>query len=303
VRRPESGQDFREGNGGGSVSARSEESEANGAQGEASSRRFAFGKNWLKFLRRLNEERIELARSSLQEMLGVETLGGASFLDVGSGSGLFSLAAVRMGADRVDSFDYDEASVACTEELKRRFFADRAGWSIQRGDCLDRNFMARFGLYDVVYSWGVLHHTGAMWDALSNVVGKVKPGGQLYLAIYNDQGWQSRFWWNVKRIYCSGPVRRTLVVGVFFPLLGGIGLVSDLLNRRNPIARYRKPRARGMSTFRDWFDWLGGYPFEVAKPEEIVTFCLGEGFALSRMSTCGGGWGCNEFVFHRDADG
>ena len=83
--------------------------------------RFEFGKNWGRFLAVLNDERISEAEASLKSMLKVEGLTGKSFLDIGSGSGLFSLAARRLGA-RVHSFDYDPQSVACTAELKRRYF-------------------------------------------------------------------------------------------------------------------------------------------------------------------------------------
>ncbi len=56
---------------------------------------------------------------------------------------------------------------------------------------------------------------------------------------------------------------------------------------------------RGMSRWHDYLDWVGGYPFEVAKPEEVFEFCRDRGFELENMTTCGGGFGCNEFVFVR----
>lgn len=87
----------------------------------AMGRRFAFGENWRRFLETLSEERVREAGRSLREMLEMPSLSGLSFLDVGCGSGLFSLAARRLGA-RVRSFDYDPASVACALELRRRFF-------------------------------------------------------------------------------------------------------------------------------------------------------------------------------------
>lgn len=54
-----------------------------------------------------------------------------------------------------------------------------------------------------------------------------------------------------------------------------------------------------MSHWHDWIDWVGGYPFEVAKPELIFDFYRDRGFTLHNMTTCGGGGGCNEFVFIR----
>ena len=129
--------------------------------------RFEFGKNWSRFLSLLNDERIAAAQNSLKHMLGVEDLRGKSFLDIGSGSGLFSLVARRLGA-RVHSFDYDPHSVACTKELRRRYFPGDAEWTVEGGSALDADYLKSLGEFDVVYSWGVLHHTGQMWQALDN---------------------------------------------------------------------------------------------------------------------------------------
>src|SRR5438105_15936615 len=122
-------------------------------------RRFEFGKNWSRFLDVLDDERIREAEESLKKMLEVESLAGKSFLDIGSGSGLFSLAARRLGA-RVHSFDYDPQSVPCAAELKRRYFTDDAAWTIEEGSALDEQYVRALGTFDVVYSWGVLHQTG-----------------------------------------------------------------------------------------------------------------------------------------------
>src|SRR5438876_9016826 len=129
--------------------------------------RFEFGKNWSRFLILLDEPRIVRAEQSLKQMLEIENLEGRSFLDIGSGSGLFSLAARRLGA-RVHSFDYDPHSVACTKELRRRYFNNDPDWRIEEGSALDADYIKSVGPFDVVYSWGVLHHTGAMWTALDN---------------------------------------------------------------------------------------------------------------------------------------
>ena len=159
------------------------------AQGE----RFEFGKNWAKFLELLNEQRIAEAEASLRQMLECDDLKGKSFLDIGSGSGLFSLAARRLGA-RVHSFDYDPHSVACTAELRRRYFPADEAWTVESGSALDAEYLRGLGQFDIVYSWGVLHHTGEMWRALDNAHLPVAPGGRLFIAIYNDTGSQSARW-------------------------------------------------------------------------------------------------------------
>jgi 2-polyprenyl-6-hydroxyphenyl methylase/3-demethylubiquinone-9 3-methyltransferase len=261
--------------------------------------RFEFGRNWRRFLSTLDEERILEAERSLRLMLEAETLDGKSFLDIGSGSGLFSLAARRLGA-RVHSFDYDAESVACAQELKQRFFAGDADWTIERGSVLDSDYVKRLGQFDIVYSWGVLHHTGAMWRALENARLPVSVGGRLFIAIYNGQDYKSRLWLKVKRFYCSGAAARILVPAIFIPSFIMGGLVKDLLRGRNPVARYTEyKKSRGMSIVHDWIDWLGGYPFEVAKPEEIFSFYRERGFVLEKLVTCGGGLGNNQFVFTR----
>ncbi len=261
--------------------------------------RFEFGANWARFLRDLTAERIALAEQSLIEMLGTAGLKDKRFLDIGSGSGLFSLAARRLGA-RVHSFDYDPQSVACTAQLKRRFFADDPDWTVAEGSVLDADYLASLGRFDVVYSWGVLHHTGNMWQALANVANLVAPGGRLYVAIYNDQGRTSSAWGVVKRAYNHLPGSlRFLVLWPAFLRLWGPTLLRDLLRGR-PFHSWRHYRsARGMSPWRDVVDWVGGYPFEVATPGAIFEFYFARGYALTKLKTCGGGLGCNEFVFLR----
>lgn len=263
--------------------------------------RFEFGRNWARFLRVLDDRRIGMARESLRGMLGRPELEGRAFLDAGSGSGLFSLAAAQLGAKAIFSFDYDRESVACTQELKRRYFAEFDAWTIQHGDCLDRPFLDSLPQYDIVYSWGVLHHTGHMWQALDNLARKTSPGGQFFVALYNDQGWQSRCWRIIKRFYCRSAFSRRLVIACFVPLFIVAGLVNDLLHCRNPLARYRKPTLRGMSIVRDWFDWLGGYPFEVARPADVVKYLSERGFRLQQQNLVGRKLGCNEFVFLRES--
>ncbi len=240
--------------------------------------RFKFGENWSRFLKVLNDERIFEAEKSLKQMLGVEDLEGKSFLDIGSGSGLFSLAARRLGA-HVHSFDYDPQSVASTRELKRRYFPEDSEWTVEEGSVLDRDYLESLGKFDIVYSWGVLMMTGDMWRALENVPLPVADGGRLFIAIYNDQGAISKLWLRIKRLYLSGTPGRRFVWATFAPYFVFRLLIADLIKGRNPVSRYTEyKRSRGMSMVHDWRDWLGGYPFEVAKSEEVFEFYRDRGF-------------------------
>lgn len=264
-------------------------------------KRFAFGENWQRFLSVLDEDRIRTAESSLREMLRVGDLRDRTFLDVGCGSGLFSLAARRLGAE-VTSFDRDAQSIACTTELRRRFGSgDDSSWKIQSGDVLDAPFLAALGQWDVVYAWGVLHHTGALWTALGNTADLVKPGGTLFISIYNDQGIWSRCWLMLKKLYVSSAVGRITATALGTAYFVLTGLKADLVRLRNPLTSYRNYRKnRGMSIWHDWIDWFGGYPFEVARPADIVDFFVERGFVLITLRTVGGSLGTNQFVFRRD---
>lgn len=262
-------------------------------------KRFAFGENWRRFLEVLDDERIAAAEASLRDMLGVERLDGRRLLDVGCGSGLFSLAARRLGAS-VRSFDYDPASVGCALELRRRFFPDDAAWTVEQGSILDRPYVDSLGAWDVVYAWGVLHHTGDMWRAFEHVARLVAPGGQLFVAIYNDQGAASRAWSAVKRTYCAGPLGRAAVTATCVPAFLSAYALHDVARGRSPLERWeRHKRDRGMSIYRDIIDWLGGYPFEVASPEAVFDFFRARGFGLRRLRTVGGSSGNNELVLVR----
>jgi 2-polyprenyl-6-hydroxyphenyl methylase/3-demethylubiquinone-9 3-methyltransferase len=263
--------------------------------------RFEFGANWSRFLECVDERRIEAAEASMLEMIGGrEAIAGRTFLDAGSGSGLSTLAAVRLGAARVHSFDYDPKSVATTAEIKRRFAPDSVPWTVERGDILDDAYVASLGRWDVVYSWGVLHHTGRMWDAIANASELVADSGVLFIAIYNDQRRKTRLWKKIKRLYSASAIGRVAVLTAFVPYWVVRGVAGDVLSLRNPLRRYQDYQSeRGMSLVHDWIDWLGGYPFETARPEEVFRFLHERGFSLRNLRTAGGGLGCNEFVFER----
>lgn len=253
---------------------------------------FDFGANWRRYLHLVDETRIGAAVDSLRSMLGVQNLNDLRFLDAGCGSGLFSLAAHRLGA-QVWSVDLNPAAVACVEELKRRFAGPRPQWQVMQGSLLDVALLQGLGTFDVVYSWGVVHHTGAMWQALESLAGCLAPGGRLFIAIYNDQGALSGYWARVKRLYNGSWPGRATVIAVHAPYLVGLRWLVRMVGKRG------SPE-RGMDLWYDMHDWLGGYPFEVARPEQVREWLAGRGFRMLREKTCGRRHGCNEFVAQRE---
>ncbi|HJZ82817.1 MAG TPA: class I SAM-dependent methyltransferase [Pyrinomonadaceae bacterium] len=259
--------------------------------------RFQFGENWARFLSRLDDQQIRHAEICLKRMLEVEDLRGRSFIDVGAGSGLSSLAARRMGAS-VFSFDCDPQSLWCAQSLKQQFCPEDPKWMIAAGSILDAAWLRSLEQYDIVYSWGVLHHTGAMWQALANIDSLVAPRGKLFIAIYNDQGRVSDFWREIKRLYNRLPQRLGfLLTWPALIFLWGPRTLKDLFHGR-PFHTWRTyAKSRGMSPWHDLVDWVGGYPFEVAKPEAIIEFFVKRGFELQKLNACGRQLGCNEFVF------
>jgi 2-polyprenyl-6-hydroxyphenyl methylase/3-demethylubiquinone-9 3-methyltransferase len=258
--------------------------------------RFGFGDNWLRFITDLNDEQIAQAQESLRRLLGSSDLTGSTFLDVGSGSGLSSLVARRLGAI-VHSFDFDVDSVASTRSLRDKYFPGDESWIVEQGSILDANFIRRLGTFDIVYSWGVLHHTGAMWKALEGAAQLVAPGGTLAIALYRKTPLCAT--WRVEKwLYTSAPdFLQAMMRGVYKTAF----LTGLVITGHNPTVYVREYRSsRGMNWHRDVHDWLGGYPYESASPEEVKARLEKLGFdtirSVERPAGIGVfGSGCDEF--------
>jgi SAM-dependent methyltransferase len=262
--------------------------------------RFEFGKNWSKFEKSITANRISEAEKSLQKLLQVESLEGKSFIDVGCGSGLFSLAARNLGA-KVLSFDFDVFSVETTQLLKDKYYVNDENWTIEQGSVLDRQYINSLGHYDVVYSWGVLHHTGAMWLALENCISLLNANEPIfYTALYNDQGYKSRIWWLIKFSYSLMPKSLQAVYGLclgyFFQILNILKYTIKLspMTAIRPLLNYKKHR--GMALNSDILDWIGGMPFEFVDYDLMIEYASVRGLKVINSQKVDSS-GCHEFVF------
>jgi len=245
--------------------------------------RFQFGENWKDYSKTIDGTKLDAAIAGLKRLLpdGFDPA-GKSFLDIGSGSGLHSVAATRLGFASVTATDYDRNSVEATKANAERFGANVTAF---QDDILDTKLTSQF---DLVYSWGVLHHTGDMERAVNTAAGLVAPGGTLIIALYLKTQFCG-MWKNIKRAYSSGgTLRQRLMAEAYFAVLRARGLANI-------------HRERGMDFRHDAVDWLGGYPYESATPDE-TSFLVGPEFNLVKsFNTVAArgffGTGCAEYTF------
>lgn len=254
---------------------------------------FDFGRNWSDYSRLIDESAIEEAEKGLLALVPRERLAGASWLDIGSGSGLHSLAAGRLGASAITALDIDRNSV---ETTRRVLSSHEIAATVEERSVFD---LEALGEFDIVYSWGVLHHTGDMWRAVKAAASHVRPGGLFVIALYEKTP-LCGMWRTEKRIYTNAPaivrtMLRALYSTAFFAAL--------LLTGRNPLRYIREYRgARGMDFWHDVDDWLGGYPYESASAAETRERVEALGFVQQRVMNSREpsgllGTGCVEYVF------
>jgi len=257
-------------------------------------KRFQFGKNWADYLGQISDEHLQKAQDSFQQFTGLQELKGLRFLDVGCGSGIHSWVAYRFGARTIVSFDYDADSVQTCARLKETHAPQAALWEIRQGDILNQGFVNSLGTFEFVYAWGVLHHTGRMWQAIENTLRCVAEGGKFHLAIYNRH-WTSPIWRIIKWTYCHSPsfIQKSLL----YTYAKLIFLKAWLRHRGRTadwVAHYSADR--GMLLLNNLHDWLGGYPYEYASPEEIQQFVARFNFTCVKVIP-NRGTGCSEFLF------
>lgn len=267
--------------------------------GESRSKSFAFGKNWASYAKTVTQQQVDEAILGLRRLVG-DDLRGKRFLDIGCGSGIHSLAALRLGAAEVIAVDVDPDSVATTRNMLQTH-AMGGPWKVLERSVFDLD-SSGMGKFDIVYSWGVLHHTGDMYRALRIAATLVAPGGEFAFALYRRTHF-CWFWKIEKKWYAAAGSRaqataRSLYVGLF-------RLAFPVFNKRSfddYVANYVS--TRGMDFYHDVHDWMGGWPYESISPDEVGRLMKELGmrevrtFARTqRRSTGIFGSGCDEYVY------
>lgn len=259
---------------------------------------FDFGRNWADFSKHIDEDRLDAAIDSVRRL--VPDIEGKTFLDIGSGSGLFSAAALRLGAARVQAIDLDEDSVATTRRVLESY-GDADRWSVQQLSVFDLT-PETFGRFDVVYSWGVLHHTGDMWRAIDRAAAAVAPGGKFAFALYEKTPLCGA--WRVeKRAYTKASPRAQKLARKAYSALFNLARFASGRGLR------KTDMKRGMQFEHDVHDWMGGYPYESTNREEVLRHMTALGFKevldLPVPVHLAGlfGSGCSEYVYVRAPGG
>lgn len=262
---------------------------------------FAFGENWASFARGIDEEKIAAAVDALQRLIEPQQLRGARFLDIGSGSGLHSLAAIRLGVGELLAMDIDPNSVATTRAVLG-LHAAGANFRVEERSVFEVD-PVRLGRFDIVYSWGVLHHTGDMFEALRRAAALVAPKGLFVFALYRKTS-MCGFWKVEKRLYAKAPHWMQRAVQLLFAAAYRLAFWRSIGPPAKFEAFLQGYRTRGMDWFHDIHDWLGGYPYESISPTEVEALMAELGFELERRfvhETKGRsalfGSGCDEYVY------
>lgn len=266
---------------------------------DAAEERFEFGQNWKKYIEKnFNQERVEVSKRHILDFLKLNDLQGLTFLDIGCGSGIHSLGALQLGANEVISFDYDIKSVEASSILCK-YAGVPKNWQIMQGSVLDEQFVASLPKADIVYSWGVLHHTGDVWRAIRNAAMPVKKGGLFYIALYSADVQKDptpEFWLEVKRKYLASSILKKRTMEWWYVWRFQMGYKISALNKvLRDIVDHK--RNRGMSYFTDIRDWLGGWPMEFCHDDDVKAFVANElGMDLINIKT---GEANTEFLYRR----
>jgi SAM-dependent methyltransferase len=251
---------------------------------------FSFGENWQNYLGSVSDQEIDEAKKDIEKWLGLDSVSGKTVIDIGCGSGIHSLAFYLLGAKKICSFDYDKLSVAAAKTLWEKE-GKPSNWRIYQGSILDQESIESLGKFDIVYSWGVLHHTGAMWDALDKSIGLIMEGGVLWVSLYVAGPRYIQDLKLKKKYNASSEWGKRWMIGKWV----GVLMLSRLRHLQNPFT-WNQSRGRGMNVYHDIIDWLGGLPYEVASEDAVLRFARENDLVLERIKVKNEG-ACSIYVF------
>jgi 2-polyprenyl-6-hydroxyphenyl methylase/3-demethylubiquinone-9 3-methyltransferase len=233
---------------------------------------FSFGFNWESYVDMImNEDIIERHKKDLDSIYKSFNLDirGLDVIDIGSGSGLSSVCFERLGAKSITSLDIDKHSYNATLLTKNKFGNGSSKWDVINKSVLD----GIENKYDLVYSWGVLHHTGNMFQAINIASNAVRDGGYFHVALYIDG---PTYLTHLKTKQKFASLDRDEKIDYLLNYLGGSG--ND----------WFIPDNRGMMKFHDALDWLGGLPYEVCNPNDLFNMLNKFEVSYFRNSSEGG---------------
>jgi 2-polyprenyl-6-hydroxyphenyl methylase/3-demethylubiquinone-9 3-methyltransferase len=260
---------------------------------------FAFGKNWDLYSRQINPQHVENSKKDLIGLIQFESLEGMTVLDIGSGSGIHSLSMMLLGCRDLVSLDYDSDSVSTTKRiLSDKIF--KGDFQVIQADILKHIPELDGRTFDLVYSWGVLHHTGDMMKGIDRSIGYVKPGGLIALALYRKTLFCS-IWRIEKLVYSKSPKFLQNLIQKFYELVFAL---QTYLKTGKTFGSYKRGylQKRGMEFSSDVHDWLGGYPYESIDPKYLIKYMEQLGFTMLNSHIAKKqigilGSGCDEFLF------
>jgi 2-polyprenyl-6-hydroxyphenyl methylase/3-demethylubiquinone-9 3-methyltransferase len=260
------------------------------------SKTFRFGKNWKTFNLKSDLSHIEHSQKSLDALIGKDVICNKTVLDIGCGSGIHALSFLRAGAKYIKCIDLDPDAVETTVSRLEEYNPDK--WNAQIANILDVKSNSH-EFFDIVFSWGVLHHSGNLMMAIKNSADFCKDGSLLILAIYRRTS-LCTFWKIEKKIYNIVPSVFRRIIDLTFACVFLFAKWTQGNSPRAFVKNYRMQR--GMDFMTDIRDWLGGYPYESASPATIHNFLTVRGFNLIKSNIRDQqfgflGSGCNEYIY------